>query len=342
MNDLDVDDCDEFYREDLIFRKSSLEVSDIYCDRTACERSSLIKDLEDKWDQIERNKRLSKSGTKRSTNESRLFDGKSSKHKSVFNMRVDRSSSPKRGHDYDNKVKTYRKKRRLENEDSGEFDEFIAYKINELEQYKTEHILSNNKYDSRGSHLDVVQETNSVKGGDSVNYEHVGGIKSFLKRDEDISTHKNYLEYNMNSNIEEILTPSKTLLTKMQNIYGLVSTSHDNKPEVEDGGHYSLNSLERNFEDIVSKINPNLKLKKFDMAEHQPKKPTTDQRLIGLIDESTKGLKRDDGSHNRQQIPSYHKNDRVYSKNNFDKVNGKLSLVKCTKLKKLLDLNKNI
>jgi hypothetical protein len=337
MNYLDVDffksDGFEDYKNYLFKEKKLLDnESDIYFEDDRFENCSLINDLEDKWDRIEKNKRLAKSGTKKSSHESKLFESRSKK--SIFNYQINNNS---RDHSYDHKVKSYKKKRRIENEDSGEFDEFIAHKIKQLELYKQDHIL-NNIHDSKhnlskysNAPLDVVKETNNVKADSTYDAKKT---KSFLKKEEDIGIHKDYLTYKINSNIEEILTPSKTLLTKMQNIYGLVSNVDQNKKEEKEDDQYSLYNLEKNFEDIVSKINPNLKVKKIDI---EPPKKTTDQRLFGLINESTRVLRSDTP---KKHIRQLYKHDHVYSKNNFDKVNGKLSIVKCTKLKKLLDLNK--
>ena len=127
-------------------------------------------------------------------------------------------------------------------------------------------------------------------------------------------------------NIQEIVTPSQTLISKMKNIYGLISNNSE-KAEVDDEDEkYSLNTLEKDFDNLIVKINPSLKSKI-------------------LIKEN---LKMNNNNYNSRHLNTFMKYDKnkslidikynkVYDKNKFEDMNEKISNHN-SKLRKLLNI----
>jgi hypothetical protein len=399
---------DEFLKSERMF--NNRDDSAILFEEDKFGRSSLIKDLEDKWEQIERNKRMFKTKKNRffeskieivpSLKDSGGFNNsnktlkKGPQTQSMSNLNTNNNSMSLVTNLYENRMKSKKKNNRKKSEgsqDSGEFYNFINTKIRQLEKFQREHssdkpvkkkqnshqcegytakpkyndnnnISSYTKADtaeqppqtSRGKQLNVVKDTNAKRDNSEVKQ------RSFLRRDDESNNtskqHDQMLFYE-SGHVEELTAPSKTLLNKMQNIYGMIAhkDSDNIMEECENNDkQYTLNSLEQHFEDIVSKINPNLKMKKsefdsFTVNKKQKNHQTRDQKILNIIDESTRSLynnKTDDsGFRNTRDQPVkiiYHYSDKVYAKNNFDNVNGRLNLVNCSKLKKLLDLNKQV
>jgi hypothetical protein len=366
MNDLDEVDLfkndNDFYEPKESYYKANrkftlnLDQDFHFNQENKYEGSSLIKDLEDKWEQIENNKRVLRGSTKRTMNETKQMENKFKDSSS--SLKINYSTSALLASNISEaRLKSIKKKKKALNDESTELDDFINCKIKQLERFRREHNMSHgllsfhnkptqnndNKIFEKTGHNnnEIVRDTNIKQS----NQRSESKTRSFLKKEEELNTKQTggYNYDNNYMNIDELIAPSKTLISKMQGVYGLIA-KEDNKeqdcegdPSDDNQKQYSLYSLEKNFEDIVNKINPNLKVKKNEYEFTN--KRSNNHGILNIINENTKHL-RDDSVRKEPVKVNYHNGDRVYSKNNFDNVNGKMSLIGCSKLKKLLDLNK--
>jgi hypothetical protein len=190
---------DLFHREDEICNFNKME--DCYEERfefqtkhvfDQARADCLINDLNNKWNEIERNKR--KIDLKQNNSIKDFFK----EPRKYTNTSV--SSSTKI---------VFRKpnvKRVIEEEDN-EFDIFVKNKNKELEKYKTGFHFENKKTD----YLLIKKDKESFLTEKKE--------KSFIKKD------------NIETNIEEILIPSYIITTKMHNIYEMIAEEQEKKDE---------------------------------------------------------------------------------------------------------------
>jgi hypothetical protein len=177
---------------------------------------NLITNLNEKWIQIDKTK---KKIIKPTPSIKELFkENRKNTNNSVSNAKKILQKHPK--------------SKKTVSEEINEFENFIKQKIKQLEKYKTGFHFENKK----------VEFLVTKKDKDSFLSDKIE--KSFIKKD------------NIDNNIEEILNPSKKLLTKMNNIYEMISTHHE-KTEEEN----SMIVLEQDFGKLITKINPSVKNK---------------------------------------------------------------------------------
>ena len=155
--------------------------------------NSLIKNLNEKWNEIEKNKK--RTNLKQSQSIKDIFkDNRKYTNTSVSS---------------NNKKIVFKRPviKKSKIEEDNEFENFMKIKVKQLEKFKTGFHFENKKTDF----LFLKKEKDSFLTDKKE--------KSFIKKD------------NIEINIEEILNPSKNISTKMNNIYEMIATSQDKVEE---------------------------------------------------------------------------------------------------------------
>ena len=229
---------------------------------------SLYKELEDKWSDIEKRKQLN---LKR-----RNYNDYKEK-----NITIDYLLNWK-GIVYESRKKF--NERKLRQNENNEFDKFIKEKIKELKN------LNNSNLNKKENPKDKIRNYFNKKGFNnyynfdslqkltSNNLNNSNFKKSFLKEDEEeeLINNKNIFFKNTEDKIPLIKEKESSIKNKLRNLFGIITK--DNKYIINNNigdskfSEMSIDDLDKNFEDIMSDLSNDYKIKSKNLIFKRNKK----------------------------------------------------------------------
>ena len=229
---------------------------------------SLYKELEDKWSDIEKRKQLN---LKR-----RNYNDYKEK-----NITIDYLLNWK-GIVYESRKKF--NERKLKQNEKNEFDTFIKEKIKELKN------LNNSNLNKKENPKDKIRNYFNKKGfNNNYNFNSLQKLtsnnlnnsnlkKSFLKEDEEeeLINNKNIFFKNTEDKIPLIKEKESSIKNKLRNLFGIITK--DNKYIINNNigdskfSEMSIDDLDKNFEDIMSDLSNDYKIKSKNLIFKRNKK----------------------------------------------------------------------
>ena len=230
---------------------------------------SLYKELEDKWSDIEKRKQLN---LKR-----RNYNDYKEK-----NITIDYLLNWK-GIVYESRKKF--NERKLKQNEKNEFDTFIKEKIKELKNLNNSNLNKKenpkdkirNYFNKKGFNnyynFDSLQKLTSNNLNNNSNFK-----KSFLKEDEEeeLINNKNIFFKNTEDKIPLIKEKESRIKNKLRNLFGIITK--DNKYIINNNigdskfSEMSIDDLDKNFEDIISDLSNDYKIKSKNLIFKRNKK----------------------------------------------------------------------
>ena len=236
---------------------------------------SLLKELEDKWSYIEKNKKMN---NKRNVIE--VCDSKSF-NTNYTNSRMISLQNCKSVIEELRKKYLLRKEKEKQNED---FDSYVKEKSKQLRQ------LTRNYTNIQSSNGKANERVNISNKNNNKNV-----IKSFLQPEEETSKenknrvidteiktinngkYNNSKIYNKIKNIFGIITNDKTIITEYNNDTNISSV---NKKDL------SLKDLNKNFDQVLEQLSPNMKRRTIPTCNNIPKEKYSNVRMINKINQN--------------------------------------------------------
>ena len=236
---------------------------------------SLLKELEDKWSYIEKNKKMN---NKRNVIE--VCDSKSF-NTNYTNSRMISLQNCKSVIEELRKKYLLRKEKEKQNED---FDSYVKEKSKQLRQ------LTRNYTNTQSSNGKANERVNISNKNNNKN-----AIKSFLQPEDETSKenknrvidteiktinngkYNNSKIYNKIKNIFGIITNDKTIITEYNNDTNISSV---NKKDL------SLKDLNKNFDQVLEQLSPNMKRRTIPTCNNTPKEKYSNVRMINKINQN--------------------------------------------------------
>ena len=229
---------------------------------------SLYKELEDKWSDIEKRKQLNLK--RRNYND---YKEKNITIEYLLNWK---------GIVYESRKKF--NERKLRQNENNEFDKFIKEKIKELKN------LNNSNLNKKENPKDKIRNYFNKKGFNnyynfdslqkltSNNLNNSNFKKSFLKEDEEeeLINNKNIFFKNTEDKIPLIKEKESSIKNKLRNLFGIITK--DNKYIINNNigdskfSEMSIDDLDKNFEDIISDLSNDYKIKSKNLIFKRNKK----------------------------------------------------------------------
>ena len=241
---------------------------------------SLLKELEDKWNYIEKNKKMN---NKRNVIE--VCDSKSF-NTNYTNSRMISLQNCKSVIEESRKKYFLRKEKEKQNED---FDSFVKEKSKQLRQLTRNYTTSNGKANERVNISNKNNNKNVIKSflqpEDETQKENKNRvIDTEIKTSQSINNGKynNSKIYNKIKNIFGIITNDKSIITEYNNDTN-ANISSVNKKDL------SLKDLNKNFDKVLEQLSPNMKRRTIPTCNNNtssPKEKYSNVRMINKINQN--------------------------------------------------------
>ena len=241
---------------------------------------SLLKELEDKWNYIEKNKKMN---NKRNVTE--VCDSKSF-NTNYTNSRMISLQNCKSVIEESRKKYFLRKEKEKQNED---FDSFVKEKSKQLRQLTRNYTTSNGKANERVNINNKNNNKNVIKSflqpEDETQKENKNRvIDTEIKTSQSINNGKynNSKIYNKIKNIFGIITNDKSIITEYNNDTN-ANISSVNKKDL------SLKDLNKNFDKVLEQLSPNMKRRTIPTCNNNtssPKEKYSNVRMINKINQN--------------------------------------------------------